>query len=205
MGSGDRGQRRGVHEVGPEGSAIQAVAGQDGQRDGLPERRRDPALVEERVALAQDDDYPYIEWDTCPFDAPSGTVEGETYECGYLYVLENRTDPDSYEIELPFVIIYSDSANPQPDPIIYLEGGPGGSAIAAPPSAASWLPPLKPNQPTQSMAAPVMVMPGEWGGVISRGKPLRPPSSMARTRAMIVAVFPVPTASACTAPRSRSW
>ena len=30
------------------------------------------------------------------------------------------------------------------------------SAMAAPPSAASCEPPLKPNQPTQSMAAPIM-------------------------------------------------
>lgn len=82
------------------------------------------------VALAQDDGYPLVEFDTCPFDAPPGSTEGETFECGYLYVPENRADPASYEIELPFVVIYSSNATPQADPIIYLEGGPGGSAIA---------------------------------------------------------------------------
>jgi hypothetical protein len=38
-------------------------------------------------------------------------------------------------------------------------------AEAAEPSAASALPPWKPNQPTHSMPAPAMVRPGLWGGV----------------------------------------
>ena len=40
------------------------------------------------------------------------------------------------------------------------------SAMAAPPSAASCEPPLKPNQPTQSMPAPIITKPGECGGVV---------------------------------------
>ena len=48
-------------------------------------------------------------------------------------------------------------------------------AIPAPPSAANWLPPLNPNQPTHSMAAPAAAMPGLCGGWIWFGKPRRPP------------------------------
>ena len=39
-------------------------------------------------------------------------------------------------------------------------------AIAAPPSAASCEPPLKPNQPTHSIAAPIITIPGLWGGLL---------------------------------------
>ena len=42
-------------------------------------------------------------------------------------------------------------------------------AMPAPPSAANWLPPLNPNQPTQSMHAPMAVMPGLCGGFRSWG------------------------------------
>ena len=40
------------------------------------------------------------------------------------------------------------------------------NAIAAPPSAASCDPPLKPNHPTQSIAAPSITKPGLCGGVV---------------------------------------
>ena len=55
-------------------------------------------------------------------------------------------------------------------------------------SAARAEPALKPNQPTHSMAAPIMVMPGLCGGLTSPGNPLRPPSAMAMTRAETPAV-----------------
>ena len=61
-------------------------------------------------------------------------------------------------------------------------------AMPAPPSAASCEPPLKPNQPTHSMAAPMAVMPGLCGGRRSRGKPRRGPSSEASTSADTPAV-----------------
>ena len=56
-------------------------------------------------------------------------------------------------------------------------------AMPAPPSAASWLPPLKPNQPTQSIAAPAAVIPGLWGGWIWSGKPCLEPNTAAATSA----------------------
>lgn len=79
---------------------------------------------------AQGNTLPVFEPTACPFDALPNQVEGQTYECGALFVPENRTDPNSAEIGLAVVIIYSNSPNPLPDPVVYLEGGPGGSAIA---------------------------------------------------------------------------
>ena len=59
----------------------------------------------------------------CPFDIP----DGYDMECGYLTVPENRSDPNSATIDLAVAIVRVD--NPASDPIIYLAGGPGSSAI----------------------------------------------------------------------------
>jgi len=58
-------------------------------------------------------------------------VEGETVECGYLVVPENRMDPNSRNIRLAVAIFRHPDGAPEPDPIIYLEGGPGGSPLKA--------------------------------------------------------------------------
>src|SRR5688572_30209963 len=72
--------------------------------------------------------YPSFEEVECRQDFPF-LRRTKGVQCGYLTVLENHDDPDSLPIDLAVVILKSKSANPLPDPIIYLEGGPGGSAI----------------------------------------------------------------------------
>ena len=62
-------------------------------------------------------------------------------------------------------------------------------AIAASPLAAKAEPPLKPNQPTQSIAAPVIVMVMLCGGIGFFGKPLRGPITIAATKAATPAVI----------------
>ncbi len=62
-------------------------------------------------------------------------------------------------------------------------------AMPASPLAASALPPLKPNQPTQSMPAPVTVMVRLCGGKGVVGKPWRLPTMMAATSAPTPAVI----------------
>jgi pimeloyl-ACP methyl ester carboxylesterase len=64
---------------------------------------------------------------TCPFDEPAGYV----VNCGVLSVPENRANPSSPMIELAVAVFKSTSPNPQPDPVVYLEGGPGGHALQA--------------------------------------------------------------------------
>lgn len=54
-------------------------------------------------------------------------VEGETYDCGVVYVPENYDDPDGYIIEIFYLRLRSSSQAPAPDPLIYLAGGPGSS------------------------------------------------------------------------------
>src|SRR5438128_166497 len=57
--------------------------------------------------------------------------EGQIVEAefGRLVVKENRSNPKSNLIELAFVRLKSTSPKPSP-PIVYLEGGPGSSAIS---------------------------------------------------------------------------
>lgn len=75
-------------------------------------------------AQAQD---PVFEADECPFEVPASLPT--PIECGYLIVPEDRSNPDSESIELAVAILSSRSATPAPDPVIFLEGGPGGSAL----------------------------------------------------------------------------
>ena len=49
--------------------------------------------------------------------------------CGILTVPENYHKPEGKKIELAVVRFFSDNKNVQKDPIVYLEGGPGGSGI----------------------------------------------------------------------------
>jgi pimeloyl-ACP methyl ester carboxylesterase len=61
----------------------------------------------------------------CPFEV--GDLQG--VECGSLTVPMNRAEPDTGRVRLPVAVFRSDSANRQPDPVVYLDGGPGGNTI----------------------------------------------------------------------------
>ena len=65
----------------------------------------------------------------CPFALPPGQIEGQSVECGYLLVPEDRADPDSPNLRLAVAIFHPSGGASQPDPILYLSGGPGGSAL----------------------------------------------------------------------------
>lgn len=65
----------------------------------------------------------------CPMELPETLVEGQQIICGYLIVLENRANPNSGTIRIAVAILKAKSANPQPDPIVFLTGGPGQSAL----------------------------------------------------------------------------
>ena len=73
------------------------------------------------VQAAPKKQIPRFEATSCPFDIPPG----ETIQCGYLDVPENRSRPDSLLIRLGIAIVKSHSADPAPDPIIFLRGGLG--------------------------------------------------------------------------------
>ena len=52
-------------------------------------------------------------------------------ECGTLTVPEDRSKPDGRKVVLPVAIVHTADPNPAPDPVLYLSGGPGDSALAS--------------------------------------------------------------------------
>ena len=68
---------------------------------------------------------PRFEPADCAFSPPSISY----VDCGYLIVPENRDLPDSPTIRLHVAIAHSLGRDPEPDPLIYLSGGPGSFAL----------------------------------------------------------------------------
>jgi pimeloyl-ACP methyl ester carboxylesterase len=68
---------------------------------------------------------PAFEKTACEFTAP----EGITVTCGYVSVPEDRTNQHTKTIQLAVVIFHSTNAEPAPDPVVFLQGGPGGQAV----------------------------------------------------------------------------
>lgn len=69
---------------------------------------------------------PAFEPAACAFPVP----DGYRPQCGYLVVPENRSRPSGPLIRLHVAIFRSRSDHPAPDPVLYLAGGPGSSALA---------------------------------------------------------------------------
>lgn len=66
----------------------------------------------------------------CEFDKPPGYE----VDCGWLVAPENRSDPENGEtVQLHVAIFHSQVEGAPEDPIVYLEGGPGGDALEAVP------------------------------------------------------------------------
>ncbi len=72
--------------------------------------------------------FAYFEPGPCPFD-PGRLPPTARVDCGYLIVPEDRAQPIR-TVRLAVAILRSPNPNPAPDPILYLSGGPGDSALA---------------------------------------------------------------------------
>lgn len=64
----------------------------------------------------------------CPFTPGKGMVEGQQVRCGMLQVPEDRNQTAGNKVKLA-VAIYKGDGGKQATPFVYLEGGPGGSAL----------------------------------------------------------------------------
>jgi pimeloyl-ACP methyl ester carboxylesterase len=64
----------------------------------------------------------------CPAEPAEALADAD---CGFLVVPEDRSEPTGRTIRLRVAIVPAQSANPAPDPVVYLTGGPGGSAVGA--------------------------------------------------------------------------
>jgi pimeloyl-ACP methyl ester carboxylesterase len=72
---------------------------------------------------------PRFEPGPCNFDVQTSLVEGTDLKCGSLIVPEQHANPGGATIQLGVAIIKSHDPNPAPDPVVMLQGGPGGSTI----------------------------------------------------------------------------
>jgi pimeloyl-ACP methyl ester carboxylesterase len=68
---------------------------------------------------------PILEKVSCPFDVPSGA----SVSCSFVVVPEDRTGDPSHTIRLAVAVYHSTSSNPAADPVLFLQGGPGGEAV----------------------------------------------------------------------------
>ncbi|HRF48969.1 MAG TPA: alpha/beta hydrolase [Anaerolineales bacterium] len=79
-----------------------------------------------------------FEPETCVFDLPAGTYDGQDtpidgayrVDCGWLTVPAEHANPDDGRtLRLAVGIVRSQAASVEPDPLIMLQGGPGGSSL----------------------------------------------------------------------------
>ena len=87
-----------------------------------------PALPEP-IMIESEDGY-LIEYaeEECPFEIAADAE----ITCGFMTTPEDRSNPDGPTVDIAVAILHSLSDDPAPDPVLYLEGGPGGSALAYP-------------------------------------------------------------------------
>ena len=82
---------------------------------GLPAATPTPTQVPARFEAAN-----------CMFDTSSVSNQ---IDCGYLHVPEDRAQVNSSLIKLAVAIVRSSNPHPAPDPVVYLQGGPGVDAL----------------------------------------------------------------------------
>jgi pimeloyl-ACP methyl ester carboxylesterase len=70
----------------------------------------------------------------CPNPIVPGVPQlnlGPNFRCGYLTVPENRHKPNGRKIQVAVAIARAATAHPHASPLLWLEGGPGGTGLAA--------------------------------------------------------------------------
>lgn len=68
--------------------------------------------------------------EACPRPLPANEIEGVSLICGRVKVPEERAKLGGRVIPLAFAVLKATSRFPEADPVVYLQGGPGGSAVA---------------------------------------------------------------------------
>ena len=111
---------------GSPASTTSSVPVSDGDASGDADDSGEVASGEREADAASNAYTPEFQEASCQFDEPLGREP----ECGFLVVPQDRADPDGRQVRIHVAIFRSDSADPAPDPVIYLEGGPGGEATS---------------------------------------------------------------------------
>src|SRR5205823_1670387 len=72
---------------------------------------------------------PRFEPTACHFKLGAGIVAGRDVRCGFVVVPEDRSVPHGRTIRLAVAIFKSPRPHPASDPLVFLQGGPGGALI----------------------------------------------------------------------------
>jgi pimeloyl-ACP methyl ester carboxylesterase len=83
-------------------------------------------LLSALVGCAAQDELPRFEAADCIVSPP----EPANTDCGWLVAAADRDDPAAGEVRLPVVRVRATSPDAQPDPVVFLDGGPGGHTLA---------------------------------------------------------------------------
>lgn len=67
---------------------------------------------------------------SCPFPLAGSRFKTSDVRCGYVVVPQSRQVDDGKTIKLAVAVFMSESRNPAPDPLVYLEGGPGSPLVS---------------------------------------------------------------------------
>ena len=70
---------------------------------------------------------PLFEEAKCPAEMPFGY----RVTCGFMSVPEDRSQADSPLIKIGVAVVHANTDRPAPDPVFFLNGGPGGAIVAA--------------------------------------------------------------------------
>ncbi|WP_376695942.1 alpha/beta fold hydrolase [Wenzhouxiangella sp. EGI_FJ10305] len=76
--------------------------------------------------VSAQDEVPRFEPTDCHFETEKPL---EDVDCGELVVWENREDHEEGTLRLAVAIMRSTAGDPEPDPLVYLAGGPGGRSV----------------------------------------------------------------------------
>ncbi len=108
-------------------SACGSTSGQ-ASATATPTRTNTPAPAGSPTAIPSATAVPRLELSTCPFKVGRGWAVGNSLYCYNLVVRENRADPNSPLLHLAVAYFKNSSATAN-DPVIYLDGGPGGGGV----------------------------------------------------------------------------
>jgi pimeloyl-ACP methyl ester carboxylesterase len=66
----------------------------------------------------------------CPFKPGQGMIVGQNLHCGYVSEPEDHAKPHGAGIKIAVAVFTTPSSQRAPDPVVFLQGGPGGRIIA---------------------------------------------------------------------------
>jgi pimeloyl-ACP methyl ester carboxylesterase len=90
-------------------------------KDDPPPLDNRPPVPKERLPATSEAYDKTACWRGAPADYAS--------ECGYVTVPEDWSEPNGPQIRLAVARIFSNETSPAKDPVVYLEGGPGGAGV----------------------------------------------------------------------------